>query len=267
MKLSDRHTIAIEAIREAGSRIKGDFFNCKDKKKMLRIRGENISTSTDIASEEIIIKHILRHFPHDSIISEERDAIEKKGDYLWVIDPLDGTSNFFRNIPYIGLCLSIQFQENTQFACIFDPLTQDLAFAIKGEGAFLNGKKYSVPLPETTDALTSFYIQGYGTEKASEVEIYRVLIHHCRRVLNTWAPSIDWLHLLQGNADFILNYRTESEDFAPGAFIFEEAGGRVESWEQEPIALNLRKHRRVTAVAAHPDDIQKVRDIISGINI
>ncbi len=268
IRLSKRHSLALEALQEAGQQIKEDFYKYKNKRNMLLKRSENISTSTDIKSENIIINIISESFSKDTIISEESETKETKSDYVWIIDPLDGTSNFFMNIPYFGSCLSIQFQGETQFAGIYNPLNQDLAFAIKNKGAFLNNQSIEIQSAEQkSEKLTGFYIQGYGIEKNTEAEIYKILLFNCKRVLNHWAPSIDWLNLLQGNGDFIINYHTESEDFVPGAFIYEEAGGKVESWTQQPIILNLRKHRRVTAIAAHPSNMDEVRSIISKIQV
>lgn len=264
--LRQRIELALKAIKQAGQIIV-EHFHRGNNVSFRKESSDNISTSTDLAAERIIIETVKESFPEDGIITEETGRLETGGEYLWVIDPLDGTSNFAMKIAYFGLCLSIQKMGETKFSCIFNPLIGDLAYAILGEGAYFNNLPIKIEDEIKTNRLVGFYIQGYGIDKMQEIEIYKNLSCSSKRVLNTWAPSLDWMALLRGYADYIVTYNTETEDFVPGAFIYQQAGGRVETWEREPIALNLLYDRRVTAIAAPPGNIEQIRGIIARIKI
>ena len=264
--IRDRADLALNIIKTAGKIIKEDFF--LDKKMVFRKEpAVNISCDADFKSGEIMINEIEHCFPYDNIISEESKPIEKGGEFLWAIDPLDGTSNFSMSIPYFGICLSIQHNGETKFACILNPINNDLAFAIDNEGAFFNNTPVNIEDEKKTDNMVGFYIQGYGVSKSQEIENLKALILSSKRVLNTWAPSIDWLALLKGHADYIVTYKTETEDFLPGAFIYQQAGGVIETWNGMPVRLDLNKnkHRTVTAVAAPKKIIDQIKSMVSQI--
>lgn len=265
-ELQQRVELALKVIKQAGQIIV-EHFHRNDNVSFRKELSDNISTSADLAAEKAIVEAVQKSFPQDGIITEETGRLETAGDYLWVVDPLDGTSNFAMKIAYFGLCLSIQRMGETNFSCIFNPLIGDFAHAVLGEGAYFNHLPIKIEDESKTNRLVGFYIQGYGIEKMQEVEIQKALSLASKRVLNTWAPSLDWMALLRGYADYIVAYHTETEDFVPGAFIYQQAGGRVETWDQEPIAPNLLHDRRVTAIAAPPGNIEQIREIIARIKI
>ena len=263
--LNERVDLALNIIREAGQLILTDF-HTGDSVALAKNDVENISTSTDILSEKTLIDHIRGNFPDDLIFSEESRMLQASGEFLWSIDPLDGTSNFAMEIPYFGLCLSLQQKGDTKFSCIYNPIMDDLAFAVENLGAFLNDRPIRIRTDRKTEKLVGFYIQGYGIDKNQETENIKALILGSRRVLNTWAPSLDWLSLLKGHADYIVNFHTETEDFLPGAFIYQQAGGQVERPNKMLVKLDLQEDRRVSAVAAAPDTIGHIHSITTNFN-
>jgi len=264
--LNDRVSLALEVIKKAGKITIEDFYL----NKRITLKKEspaNISCDTDSKSEKIIVNEIKHRFPYDNIISEESEPIEKGGEFLWAIDPLDGTSNFSMNIPYFGICISIQHKGETQFACILNPFSNDLVYAIDQQGVFLNDSPFKIENGGRENNWVGFYIQGYGVSKSQEIENLKNLVLSSKRVLNMWTPSLDWLALLRGQGDYIVTYNTETEDFLPGAFIYQQAGGLVETWDGLPIRLNLKKDRKVTAIAASFGVIDKIKSMVSKIQI
>lgn len=261
-----RADLALGIVKKAGEIILEDFYLGKN----VAFREEptvNIVCDTDFKSEKMMINEIENCFPHDNIISEESKPIKKGGEFLWIIDPLDGTSNFAMNIPYFGICISIQQKGVTRFACILNPLSNDLAYAVDQGGVFFNDKPVKIQDEKKTDNLVGFYIQGYEVSKLQEIESLKPLIFSSKRVLNTWAPSLDWLALLRGHADYIVTYKTETEDFLPGAFIYQQAGGVVETWDSMPIRLDMNKDRLVTAMAAPHKVIDKIKSMVLQVKL
>ncbi len=96
-----------------------------------------------------------------------------------------------------------------------------------------------------------YYVQGYGVSPTDQLKTLRVLLPLARRVLNTWAPTLDWCNVARGKAQFIVAYNTEIEDMIQGKLILEEAGGKFTAWTGEPLEIDIRTQQRATFVASN----------------
>src|SRR5579871_651218 len=135
--------VAIQAALSAGTLLRQGFytkFEIGSKEGRL-----NLVTEYDRLSEKNIISCIMDHFPHHAILAEESGDIRKgKSPVTWIIDPLDGTVNFARNIPMFSVSIAAAVEKKIVSGVIYQPITQELFIAEKGKGAYLNGKKLSV---------------------------------------------------------------------------------------------------------------------------
>ncbi len=202
-------------------------------------KGEtDLVTSADIASEAIIIETIKKKYPQHTILSEEASpTLQSKEDYLghlWVIDPIDGTSNFAHGLPFIGISISYMFKGQLLVGLVFNPFLQQLFTAIKGQGAYLNSKAISVSsnnLFKRSLIATGFpYARNNLKPIIKRVE---TLLLHCRDLRRMGAATLDVCWVAQGCFDGF--YETvQPWDIAAARLIVEEAGGLSGNLTQLP---------------------------------
>jgi myo-inositol-1(or 4)-monophosphatase len=226
----------------------------------------DLVTGVDRLCEQMILAEIRRNFAQDSILSEGTGLCKGESRFVWIIDPLDGTSNYSMGIPYFGVCISVQQDDCIEFACVYNPITEEMAYAAGCSGAYVNGQRVTINSPVLRENLVGFLVNGYGTPKHAYVVTYRELLSISKRVLNTWAPSLDWITLLKGGANYLVTYRTEVEDFCAGAYIYRQAGGEVRTWEGYPCIFNAASDR-ITSVAASANTIDCVQQVLSTLGL
>ena len=257
--LQDRVEIAKKAIQKAGEYLVEEY----QKRTYLDSNADttkNISIGADKISEKIITQFIINTFPEDSIISEESRMQKKSNDYTWIIDPLDGTSNFSMGISYFGICISIYLKKTIQYAVIYNPLLNEITEGSKEMGVYHGDKKMVMSNECNKLKYVGFYIQGYGISDDEHLSNYSNLVGISKRICTTWAPSLDWVLLLRGGADYIVTYETEREDFLAGAFLYSLAGGKIITWSGKEFNFELNQvENRVTTIAANPTVIMEIQ--------
>lgn len=216
--------IAIEAVKSAG-KIVAEYF---DKEKNVSFKGKrDIVTEVDLKSEKMIIDSITKNFPDHSILSEEAGLIDKKSDYLWMTDPIDGTVNYSRgNSPFcVALCLLEKGKPI--ISAIYKPIENQLYFSAKGEGTTVNGKKVHVSDKDLENSLAVIDV-------SSRAEAQKILFPHLKSVLSSgirmrsWASSLSALSCVaSGNIDLYFNFSNKIWDIMPAVLLIQEAGGKV----------------------------------------
>lgn len=202
-----------------------------------RLKGRaNLLTEADLASEKIVIKTINRAFPGDSFLAEESSKKVPVGGRLWIIDPLDGTTNYAHGFP--AAAVSIGFSENGVIKAggVYDPFRRELFTAGLGCGAFLNGRRISV---SKTPALSkSLLVTGFAYDRYRKADFYcgffaefMTLSHDVRRM---GAASLDLCWLAAGRTDGYWEFGLKPWDVAAGKLIVEEAGGKVSDFSGAP---------------------------------
>jgi len=132
---------AIKAAKEAGKIIKAGF----GKHHKAKLKGiTDIVTSLDKKTQDAIIRIIKKKFPEHAFLSEETPRIQGKSDYLWIIDPLDGTANYNSRIPFFCTSICLAYKHEPIIGVVFDPLRNEMFVAEKNRGAFLNNKRVTV---------------------------------------------------------------------------------------------------------------------------
>lgn len=193
----------------------------------------NFVTKADLASEKAIIDIITTNFPKDHILSEEGSELEKllKAKHLWIIDPLDGTNNFKHQRRCSAV--SIAYVENgaTQIGAVYDFYHEELYFAPKGKGAYLNNK----PIQVSKESKLSHSV--IATDNAADEESFRKNINSIMSL-----KPIPWITLMgsgvlglcsvaSGKVDLLVNAHMFPWDHAAAFLIIEEAGGIVRDWD------------------------------------
>jgi myo-inositol-1(or 4)-monophosphatase len=189
-------------------------------------------TQADRNSQKAIIKAIKSVFPHHGILAEEDDVNEVKGDYCWIIDPLDGTVNFVHGIPMFCVSIGLKYKNEIISGVIYSPVTKEVFMSEKNKGAWLNGKKIGVSKIEDTIytlAATGFpyYVRK---NSAGVIKSFKNIMLECQGIRRLGSAALDMAYVACGRFDFFWEEGLKPWDIAAGALIVEEAGGKVSDY-------------------------------------
>lgn len=189
----------------------------------------SIVTKADLKSDALIVKMITDKYPEHNILSEEGGYRNKGSEYTWVIDPLDGTSNFASAIPWFGVLIALFKNSEPIMGGAYLPVTDQLFIAEKGKGVFINGKQFHLDKNKTLkNSLVAFAVDY--TDNVAELEnslaIYRNLVLSARNIRATNC-LLDFLNVAEGKFGACINLFTRIWDIAPLGLIISEAGGSL----------------------------------------
>jgi len=217
---------AIAAARKAGQLLV-DLLN---NPRQTQVKGQrDIVTDADFKAQEAIIACIRRRFPDHAIVAEEgRASWPDEATYTWVIDPLDGTTNYARRYPFFSVSIAVWHKEGPIIGVVYDPLRDALFWAQRGEGAFLNGRPIHV---SSTGALARAVISlGWARESSLRTKTAQWLACLSDEVLTvrgSGSAALDLCAVAAGWTDIYFHLALESWDMAAGGLIVQEAGGTV----------------------------------------
>ena len=217
--------LLVTALKASGEILLG-YFN-KPLETIQKESQSSIVTKADIDSEKVIIDIIKTRYPEHNIISEESGFTDNKSEFTWVIDPLDGTSNFAAGIPWFGILISL-FRYNTPvLGGAYLPVQGDLYLAEAGAGAYKNGKPIpSIKNKDLKESLFAFCVD-YTEDIAflnRGLEIYKHIVRSTRNIRST-NSLIDFIYVAEGKLGGVLNLYTKVWDISALGLIICEAGG------------------------------------------
>lgn len=224
--------VAISAAKQAASIIQ----QFRDKGFKINHKGINdLVTEADVASEQSIIDTIKSAFPSHKILAEESTGVQDLTDEpTWIIDPIDGTTNFAHDFP--AFCVSIAFWENKepQAAVVLEISRNELFSAVKGKGAKLNGK--SITVSEISDPRASLLATGFpykGLDLLDDyLKLFKFFLYETHGVRRPGSAAYDLCCLAAGRVEAFYEYGLSPWDVAAGALIVREAGGKVTDWKE-----------------------------------
>jgi myo-inositol-1(or 4)-monophosphatase len=186
-------------------------------------------SKADRESEDAIVKLLGAAFPGDSFLGEESGASGSGGDRTWIIDPLDGTSNYLQHFPVWSVSIALQEKGEMTVGVVYEPLRENVFVAEKGSGAFLNGKRLSISTRESIEG--SFLATGFPFRAMEHVEkyvsIFRDVICVCKGVRRPGSAALDLAYTAAGVFDGFFELHLAPWDVAAGAVLVREAGGVV----------------------------------------
>ncbi len=219
--------IAVRAARKAGSVINraalAGGLNVRSK------RAKDYVTQVDQAAEQAIIEIVKKAYPDHGFLAEESGAAAADAEYVWVIDPIDGTTNFIHGFPQYCTSIAIQHRGALAHAVIYDPVANELFTASKGRGAFLNDRRIRVtPLAKLGEALVG---TGFPFKELSRLDLYMrqlgTMMKTCSGVRRAGAAALDLAYVACGRLDAFWELGLSPWDMAAGALLIQEAGGLV----------------------------------------
>jgi myo-inositol-1(or 4)-monophosphatase len=219
--------ISLEAALQGSLRLIEAFQTDVD----ITVKGtSNFVSSADLAAENAIVTTIREQFPDHAIISEESHSDRADAEHLWVIDPLDGTSNFLHGIPHFAVSIGYYERGVGKIGVVCNPITADWHVAVEEQGAWHNGQRmvvsHAVQLNQAMIACGFHYDRGKMMEAtlATLADLFRADIHGMRRF---GAAALDIANVACGQYEAFFEYRLSPWDYAAGAILLQEAGGRI----------------------------------------
>jgi myo-inositol-1(or 4)-monophosphatase len=236
--------IAIKAARSAGAIINRASLDL-DRLQVNTKAPNDFVTEVDHAAEAVIIDTLLAAYPGHGILAEESGSARgaRDSDYVWIIDPLDGTTNFIHGLPTYAVSIGLAFRNQVQQAVVYDPARNDLFFASKGRGAFLNDKRLRVSKrTRLADALigTGFPFRK-GDDFAHYLRIFEMVMKSCAGVRRPGAAALDLCYVAAGWYDGFFETGLAPWDVAAGSLMVTEAGGLVGNFTGEADFLHQRE--------------------------
>ena len=213
---------------------------------------QDFCTNVDLKSEKLIIDAIKKEYPDHVIISEEIGKVDKKSDYAWIIDPIDGTKNFMRNMPLFCVSIALQFRGKTVVGSVYNPTSEMMFHAREGGGAWLDGHEIKVSDIKKIDHAYAYIDSGkiYKLdENDRDIALLRLgnLMKSVFRVHSYGSGALGLCHLAQGSYDiyFDITGHTKLVDIAAGSIIVKEAGGTFSKMDGHVLATNGHLEKKI----------------------
>lgn len=243
------------AAREAGRLLRENV----DKRSEIMFKGTvDLVTHFDRKSQEMIFRRLSAAFPGHGFLAEEELSLPGTSDCRWIIDPIDGTTNFAHTFPVFCVSIALEQKGVVVVGVVYDPMRDELFEAVKGRGAFLNGARVRVSdIPALGKALLATgFPYDVRTSSFNNVREFNAFIVRAQAVRRCGSAALDLCYVACGRFDGFWELKLKPWDVAAGALIVEEAGGRVSDFEgrtfdpfnQRALASNGRIHEEMRKV-------------------
>lgn len=252
--------LGAEVAREAGQLLLDRFrTNFKVEHKGI----VNLVTEVDLAAEELIVSRIRRVFPSHAILAEEKHSEIRSEEVLWIIDPLDGTTNYAHGYPVFSVSIGLQVNGKLEWGAVFDPMRNEFFSARCGVGAACNGEPIGVSKSATLEAslLATGFPYDIQTDSRNNLDNFCSFAVRAQGIRRAGSAAIDLCYVASGRFDGYWEFKLKPWDCAAGSLILTEAGGTVTDFGGRPfsiykgevVASNGRIHRQMLSVLESAD--------------
>ncbi|HMQ12221.1 MAG TPA: inositol-1-monophosphatase [Candidatus Competibacter phosphatis] len=221
-------TIAKRAALSASRILLRHFDNLERLSVTAKQRNDFVSEA-DVQAEQEIIQTLRKTYPNHGILAEESGEQHGHDDYQWVIDPLDGTTNFLHGIPHFAISIGFRHKNRLEAGLVYDPIRQEMFTASRGAGAQMNDRRMRVSnIPQMENALlgTGFPFR-HPQHQPAYLNFFGSLFGKCVEVRRAGAASLDLAYVASGRLDGYWEFGLKEWDIAAGALLVQEAGGLV----------------------------------------
>jgi myo-inositol-1(or 4)-monophosphatase len=251
--------IALEAARSGGDLLKRKL----RQKRSVSLKGDrDLVTDADIASQQVIVSIIRKSFPGHEIIAEESTAIQAspKENYQWIVDPLDGTTNFSHGSPEFAVSIGLSFNKEVILGVVYYPALGEMFSAERGQGASLNGARIHVSQVNSLEQalVATGFPYDIKTDSKYNFDHFSNFETRVQAVRRFGAAAINLAYVACGRFDAYWESRLEPWDMAAGILLVREAGGKISDFKGN--ALSLANGQ---VVAANPAIHQSVLEVLS----
>jgi len=235
--MADFLSVAREAAVKAGRLLRENIDGTRE----IRYKGDiNLVTEMDRRSEHTIVETLRGVFPGHGFIAEEETDQRNQSGFLWIIDPLDGTTNYAHGYPCFSVSIALQHEGQVIVGVVYDPMRDELFSAEKGGGSFLNGKKIAVS--RTDSLIRSLLATGFPYDRKesdrNNLDYFHHLLMASQEVRRDGSAALDLSSVAAGRFDGFWELKLKSWDVAAGSLIVLEAGGAVSGLSGNTVALD-----------------------------
>ena len=217
---------AIEAAHAAGQLLRENFG------RPLNVNADeahDIKLEIDVLTQDLITDLLLKKFPQHALYGEEGIVGDQTADYQWVVDPLDGTVNYFYGIPHFCTSIALRFRSEIIVGVIYDPMRDELWTAKKGEPAHLNGKEFRVSAhKDLAEAVLSIGFSKTDATISAALPLLQDMVRRVRKCRMMGSAALDMAYVACGRFDAYVERSISLWDVAAGCLLVECAGGRIE---------------------------------------
>jgi len=233
-------TVAKDAAFKAGKMLKK--YSCTPKE--IHYKGAvDLVTNFDNLAQDIIFKCLFDHFPDHDFLAEENLKEEKGSEFCWIIDPIDGTTNYAHNFPVFCVSIALAFKNETKIGVIYDPMREEMFTAVNGQGAILNNKRIKVSSVRELDK--SLLSTGFPYDlRESHVNNFDHFFNFATRVQGIrrgGSAALDLCYVACGRFDGFWELKLQPWDVAAGRVIVIEAGGRISDFQNFESGLSAKE--------------------------
>ncbi|VBB07440.1 inositol monophosphatase suhb [Lucifera butyrica] len=240
-----------EEIARSVGQMQKERLGRKDLRISRKSSGIDLVTDVDKKSEEAIIRFIKDRYPSHAILAEESGRSDNESDYVWVIDPLDGTTNYAQGLPVFSVSIGLTYRDEAVLGVVYVPVMDQSFTAIKGQGARLNGEPIQVAAK--TELLESVLATGFpydiADHKDNNVNYFSDLVVKARAIRRMGSAAYDLACVAAGKFDGFWEMGLNPWDITAGVLLVEEAGGQV---------IHFRSDRKISLIAGNAVLCQKV---------
>lgn len=224
--------IAVRAARRAGEVMMRQW-NQLDSLQVTDKGRHDYVSQVDLMAEESIVGIVHDHYPDHAILAEERGSVGEH-EYTWIIDPLDGTTNYLHGFPVFAVSIAVAHRGELQHAVVYDPMRQEIFTATRGAGAQLDGRRIRVSRRQQLSG--SLIATGFPYRIADErvdayLKMLRAVILETAGVRRPGSAALDLCYVAAGRVDGFWELGLSKWDIAAGALIIREAGGRISDFQ------------------------------------
>lgn len=228
MNLSVLTQSVVQVTKNTGDYIKGEIDILTEKEVELKSLNSLVSY-VDKSAEKMLVEALSNLLPEAGFIAEEGTSNKKGELYNWIIDPLDGTTNFIHGLPIYSVSIGLSYLNEIIIGVVYIPALNECFFAWKGGGAFLNGKKIGVSFkPELKDTLIATGFPYYDFDKMDPyLKVLKYFLQNTRGMRRMGSAAVDLAYVACGRFDSFFEYSLNPWDVAAGSLLVAEAGGKV----------------------------------------
>lgn len=201
----------------------------------------DLVTATDREAEHKIVEVIERHFADHAILAEEETNLRgTDGNYRWLIDPLDGTTNFAHSYPHFCVSIALEYVGEVILGLVYDPLRGECFKAVKGEGAMLNGSPIQVSSVQELDK--ALLATGFPYDRREKADFYlsffKAFMTRCQGIRRNGSAALDLCYVACGRLDGFWELKLKPWDVAAGCLIVVEAAGRLSDFSGDKFSIS-----------------------------
>ena len=254
-------TFLRELLLQAGDRLRKQF----GKVKSVHYKAgaaTNLVTNVDQEVEKFIKQRIRKNFPEDGILAEESGQQSEDGQRKWIIDPLDGTTNYAHGLSIFSVSIGVEESGKISAGGVYNPIHDELFFARKGKGATLNGKRIHVSTVKRLDhsLVTTGFPYDIHEHPEKSLPYFQAVIKKAQGLRRLGSAALDLCYVAMARFDGFFEVHLHAWDTAAGVLILKEAGGKVTDFDGKPFSIYGRQMTATNGLI-HDELVQILRTV------